>query len=109
MRRGTPESVAVLDVERRAEVGQHDAQETVALCGVGFEGFEDGLFHGGRDVRIEFPRRLEACFSVELFSQDVCRSGPGEGFLSGQDLIDGDAVGEDVGPMVDGFPLQLLG
>ena len=98
-----------LDVEGVAEFVEHCAEVAVTFCGVGFEAFEDGFFNGGRDFRVQFSRRDEVEFAVDLFFEDFGGSGASKGFLSGQGFVKGDAVSEDVGTMVDGFSLELFG
>lgn len=98
-----------LDVERVAEFVEHCAEVAVTFCGVGFEAFENGFFDGGWDFRVEFSRGDEIELAVDLFFEDFGWSGAVKGFLSGQGFIEGDAVSEDVGAMVNGFSLELFG
>lgn len=97
-----------LDVEGVAEFVEHCAEMAVTFCGIGFKAFEDGFFDGGGDFRVEFSRRNEVEATVDLFFENFGGSGAVKGFLSGQGFVKGDAVGEDVGAMVNGFSLELF-
>ena len=81
----------------------------MTFCGIGFKAFEDGFFNGGRDFRIQSSRRNEVQATMDLFFENFGRSGAGKGFLSGQGFVKGNAVGEDVGAVVNGFSLKLFG
>lgn len=98
-----------LDVECVAELVEHDAEVAVTFCGIGFEAFEDGFFDGSGDFRVQFSRRNEIEATVDLFFEDFGGSGAVKGFLSSQGFVKGDAVGEDVGAVVNGFSLELFG
>lgn len=98
-----------LDIERVAEFVEHDAEVTVTFFGIGFEAFENGFFDGGGDFRVEFSRGNEVELAVDLLFEDFGGSGAVKRFLSGQGFIEGNAVGEDVGAVVDGFSLELFG
>ena len=98
-----------LDVEGVAELVEHCAEVSVTFCGVGFEAFEDGFFDGGGDFRVQLSWGNEVESTVDLFFEDFGGSGAVKGFLSGQGFVKGNAVGEDVGAVVNGFSLELFG
>ena len=98
-----------LDVECVAEFVEHCAEVAVTFCGIGFEAFEDGFFDGDGDFRVEFSWRNEVELAVDLFFEDFGGSGAVKGFLSGQGFVKGNAVGKDVGAVVNGFSLELFG
>lgn len=87
---------------------KHDAEMAVTFCGIGFEAFEDGFFDGGRDFRVEFSRGNEIEATVDLFFEDFGGRAAVKGFLSSQGFVKGNAVGEDVGAMINGFSLELF-
>ena len=99
----------LLNIKRVAKFVEHCAEVAVTFCGIGFEAFEDGFFNGYRNFRVPFSWRDEIELAVDLFFEDFGGSGAVKGFLSGQGFVKGDAVGEDVGAMVDGFSLELFG
>ena len=98
-----------LDVEGVAELVEHGAEMAVTFCGIGFKAFEDGFFDGGGDFRVQISWGNKVESTVDLFFEDFGGSGAVKGFLSGQGFVKGNAVGEDVGAVVNGFSLELFG
>lgn len=98
-----------LNVERVAEFVEHCAEVAVTFCGGGFKAFEDGFFDSDGDFRVQSSWRNEVELAVNLFFEDFGGSGAVKGFLSGQGFVKGNAVGKDVGAMVNGFSLELFG
>lgn len=99
----------LLNVKRVAELVEHCAEVAVTFCGIGFKAFEDGFFDSGGDFWVEFSRRNKIKATVKLFFEDFGGISAVKGFLSGQGFIEGNAVSEDVGAMVNGFSLELFG
>lgn len=80
----------------------------MTLGGIGLEAFQDGFFDAKGDPWVDFAWGNEIDVAIELFFEDFSGIRSGKGFLSGENLVDGDAIGEDVGSMVNGLALELF-
>jgi hypothetical protein len=81
----------------------------IAIIGVAFDAFEDGLFECGGDIGVEFAGRDKIECSVELSVEDFLGSISGERFPAGEKFVSGGAVGEYIDSMIDEFMADLFG
>jgi hypothetical protein len=97
------------DVEDRLEIADEDAHVGVAILGIAFKAFEEGLFQSRGYVRIDLAWSDEVERAVELFAENLLGCVAWERFSAGEQFERGDAVGENIHTMIDRFMADLLG
>jgi hypothetical protein len=97
------------DVKGGLQVAEENAHVGITVVRIALEAFEEGLFKGGRDVRIDFARGNKIEGAIQLFPEDFLRAVTRKGFAPGQEFEGGNSVGEDIDAMIDRFMPDLFG